>query len=179
MIELSTIRDLVAISGVLIALGYYIINIRNQRVTRQTQLLMNLYETYRSPEFIHDWDQVIWRFEFNDWEDAMRKLHPLNNPEERKVWFSVGLFFNGVGVLVKRKLINITLVDELLGDMIMMTWEKMGPIEVESRVRLNNPRAFEDFEYLYNEILRVGKGRGSLEGIQNGFKPYRDQSNKQ
>jgi hypothetical protein len=33
MVELSLIRDLVAIAGVIIALGYYIINIRNQTST--------------------------------------------------------------------------------------------------------------------------------------------------
>jgi len=176
MVSLEVVAIILSGISISASLFYYANVLQNANKTRQTQLLMNLYETYRSPEFIHDWDQVIWRLEFNDWEDAMRKLHPINNPEERRVWFSVGLFFNGVGVLVKRKLIDITLVDELLGNMIMMTWEKMGPIEVESRVRLNNPRAFEDFEYLYNEIVRVGKGRGNLKGIQDGF---RDQSNKQ
>lgn len=130
---------------------------------------MDLYETYRSPEFFQDWDTVIWRIEFDDWEEAMRKLQPIHNPKERKEWFSVGTFFNGVGVLVKRKLIDISLVDDLLGNMIRIAWEKIGPIEIESRVRFNNPTAFMDFEFLYNEILQVGKNRGTYSGLKTGF----------
>ena len=73
---------------------------------------------------------------------------------------------------MKRGLIDISLVDDLLGSMIKLTWEKMGPIEVESRVRLNNPRAFDDFEYLYNEIDRITEGRGSYMGMRDGASPY-------
>ena len=50
MVELSTLRDLVTISGVLIALAYYILTLRNQKRTRQAQLLMGLYEKYSSEE---------------------------------------------------------------------------------------------------------------------------------
>jgi len=179
MIELSVIRDLVAIFGVIAGFSYYVLTVRNTRKnqqlqleTRQAQLFMGLYQTFRSPEFVRNWDHVLWRLEFKDWEDSVEKLHPINNPDERTIWFSVGLFFEGIGVLVKRGLIDISLVDDLLGGMIKPTWEKMGPIEVESRVRLNNPRGFDDFEYLYNEIERIAEGRGSYMGLRAGASPY-------
>jgi len=172
MISIEVIALILTGLGLIVTILYYTVVLRNATKTRQTQLLMDLYQTYRSPEFIQDWDQVIWRLEFENWEDAMIKLHPLNNPEERRAWFSVGMFFNGVGVLVKRNLIDISLVDDLLGGMIILTWEKMGPIETESRVRLSNPRAFEDFEYLYNKIVKVTEGRGSYSGMRKGVSPY-------
>jgi hypothetical protein len=55
-----------------------------------------------------------------------------------------------------------------------IAWEKIGPIEVESRVRFNNPRAFEDFEYLYNEIMKVSEDRGSYKGLKDGFSSFED-----
>ena len=174
MVSLEVIAILLSGIGISASLVYYANVLQNANKTRQTQLLMDLYQTYRSPEFFHDWDQVIWRIEFDNWEDAMKILHPLNHTEERKAWFSVGTFFNGLGVLVKRKLIDISLVDDLLGNMIILAWEKMGPIEVESRIRFNSPRGFEDFEYLYEEIVRVSEGRNTLSDLKKGFSSFED-----
>ena len=179
MTDIQTILTYLTLISIPIGVFYHIMTLRNtsknqqmQLETRQAQLFMGLYQTFRSPEFVRNWDHVIWRLEFKDWEDAAEKLHPVNNPDERTIWFSVGMFFVGVGVLVKRGLIDLSLVDDLLGGMITHTWEKMGPIEVESRIRLNNPRAFEDFEYLYDEIVRSTEGRGSYKGLREGFSPY-------
>ena len=69
-------------------------------------------------------------------------------------WFTVGMFFEGVGVLLKRNLIDIAMIDDLLGHSIKVTWEKMGPIEIETRERWNAPRVFDDFEYLYNTLMK-------------------------
>jgi len=174
MISLEVVAILLSGISISASIFYYANILNNANKARQTQLLMDLYQTYRSPEFFHDWDHVIWRIKADTWEEAMKSLHPLSSTEGRKAWFSVGTFFNGVGVLVKRNLIDISLVDDLLGNMIKIAWEKIGPIEVESRVRFNNPRAFEDFEYLYNEIVRVSEGRGSYKGLKNGFSFFED-----
>ena len=99
-------------------------------------------------------------------------MYYLANVTKPSLTTRAALFFEGVGVLVKRGLIDLSLVDDLLGSMITHTWEKMGPVEVESRVCFNNPRAFEDFEYLYNEIVRFAEGRGSYKGLRDGFSPY-------
>jgi len=64
------------------------------------------------------------------------------------------MFFEGVGVLLKRNLIDIAMIDDLLGNSIIMTWEKMGPIEVETRERWDAPRTFDDFEYLYKTLMK-------------------------
>jgi hypothetical protein len=161
MIELSVIRDLVAIFGVVAGLSYYVLTVRNnqrlqkmQLETRQAQLFMGLYETYRSPTFRKQWDEVIFIIEYDDWEDMNRKYNRETNYDLLLSWFTVGTFFEGVGVLLKRNLIDITMVDDLLGPTVKMAWEKMGPIEVESRRRFDNPRAFDDFEYLYNELMK-------------------------
>jgi hypothetical protein len=179
-VAFQTIFQFLQTVGILVGVYYYISTIRsNQRnqqmqlETRQAQLFMNLYQTFSSPEFIKNWDHVNWRLEFEDWEDAFNKIHPTKNPEERAIWFSVGAFFEGVGVLVRRNLIDISLVNDLLGNMIKMTWEKMGPIEKESRIRLKNPDAWNDFEYVYNEILRYTEDSpGSGSRIREEAKQY-------
>ena len=91
--------------------------------------------------------------EFDDWDDMMRKYNRETNYELLLSWFRVGMFFEGIGVLLKRNLIEIDMIDDMMGYSIKRTWEKMGPIEKETRERWNAPRTFDDFEYLYNELM--------------------------
>ncbi len=72
--DVSLIRDLVAIAGVLIALTYYIVNIRYQRKPRQTQLFMDLYKTYRDPAFRTMYNEILTQ-EWNDFEDCARMFN--------------------------------------------------------------------------------------------------------
>ena len=161
MIQIEYLPIVLTGIGIMASILYYASVLRNanktqqmQLETRQAQLFMSLYQTFSSPEFIKNWDHVNWRIEFKDWEDAFNKIHPKKNPEERAIWFSVAAFFEGVGVLVRRGLIDLSLVDDLLGNMILMTWERMGPFEKESRIRLDNPDMWNDFEYVYDEIIK-------------------------
>jgi hypothetical protein len=62
---LQVVRDLVAVFGVIGGFTYYFITVRNQNKNRKAQLLMGLYETYRSPEFRTQWNRVIEQ----EWED--------------------------------------------------------------------------------------------------------------
>jgi len=103
MIELSTIRDIVAIASFIIALSYYILNIQNQRQTRQTQIFMNLYETYSSKEFRTNMTEIrSWEWETPD-EFYEKYGERKYNPE---AW---NTFIRNVG----RKLMKIGI--ELLG----------------------------------------------------------------
>ncbi len=66
----------------------------------------------------------------------------------------MGTYYKGVGLLVRRKLIDLNLVEELMGISIVLHWEKSGPIIKELRERLNLPQFAEWFEYLYNEMQK-------------------------
>ena len=66
----------------------------------------------------------------------------------------VGLFFEQIGVLLHRKLIDIGLVDDLFSSPIKSTWEKMEPLESVARKYYNSPQIGEWFEYLYNEMQK-------------------------
>jgi hypothetical protein len=169
MIELSVIRDLVTIFGVIAGFSYYILTVQNTRKnqkqqleTRQAQLFMRLYETFSSREFRKQLDEVIFKIQYSDWEDMNQNYNREKNYDQLLSWFTVGSFFEGLGVLVKHNLINMAIVDDLLGTSIKITWEKMGPIEKESRKRFDAPRTFDDFEYLYNELIKYNEQHPEL-----------------
>jgi hypothetical protein len=156
MIELSTIRDLVAIFGVLAGFSYYVVTVQNQRKARQAQLLMSLYETYRSQEFRLT-KMKIKNLEYTDFLDFWKQYGYEENPEFWAEWFSVAAFFNGIGVLVRRNMIDIGLVEELMSNIIVNMWGKMGGIILEWRKLVVDEKErkydmLHGFEYLFNQI---------------------------
>jgi len=66
----------------------------------------------------------------------------------------VGRFFDGAGILVKKKLIDVDLVTELLREIVIYSWEKMQTWVVEVRQMIENPEVWENFEYLYDEVRK-------------------------
>ena len=85
--------------GMIIALTYYALQIRNQNRTRQAQLLMNLYEVYRSPEFRARVNTVLLQ-EWTDPDDFWERYGLDNkNGEAWTNWQSVAGFFHGIGFL--------------------------------------------------------------------------------
>ena len=100
MVDISLIRDIVAIAGVLIALTYYVLTLRNQKRTRQAQLLMELYESYRNPESRkRSMDLQLW--DWNTLDEFFDRYSSLVNPDEWSDWEAIASFFHGVGVLLK------------------------------------------------------------------------------
>ena len=179
MIELSAIRDLVAIFGVIAGFSYYVLTVRatrkNQRQqleTRQAQLFMTLYETYRSTEFRKQWTAIINQ-EYTDFNDFWEKYGLENNPEAWANWQSVASFFHGIGILVKKGIVEPSLLDELISPNVFFAWVIMGPnvkgfqawAEQGGGEMINRFEDYEEhglsrlhkswsgFEYLYN-VLR-------------------------
>ena len=65
---------------------------------------------------------------------------------------SVVTVFEGMGVLVKRKLVDVEMVNELMLGFITRTWERIEPVITEYRERFEWPQALKWFEHLYNEM---------------------------
>ena len=63
-------------------------------------------------------------------------------------------FFNGIGVLLHRKLIDIEMVDDLISVNIRGYWKKFGSLVYRSREIIDEPKLYFYTEYLYNEIMK-------------------------
>lgn len=146
MVDVTEISAIVAAVGVIIGIIFALLQLRNLVKTRQTDLIMRLYSHFGSERF-----QKIW-------EDVMsREAESLQDYGEKygwAKWTAFGLFFEGIGVLLHRKLIDIGSVDDLFTAPITMAWEKMNQNIVEIRKAENQPTIFEWFEYLYNEMQK-------------------------
>jgi hypothetical protein len=61
-------------------------------------------------------------------------------------------FFESIGGLVEKKLIDINLIDGILAQAVVMTWRMYESIIIGDRERFQTPSMWDKFEYLYNEI---------------------------
>jgi hypothetical protein len=62
-------------------------------------------------------------------------------------------FFEGLGILVKKGLIDISLVEDLLANRIIWFWEThMEPTIDTTRTFTRDPTQYDHIEYLYHEM---------------------------
>jgi hypothetical protein len=107
---------------------------------------MKLYSRYGSKGFQKTLEEVSRR--------EAKSFHDYEEKYGRAEWITVGTFFEGIGVLLYRKLIDISLVDDLFTAPIKMAWDKMKDSIIEARKEYGQQTIFEWFEYLANEMKK-------------------------
>lgn len=160
MIDIGLISVVVSAVSLSVAASYYVMNIRNAQKnmrttleTRQAQLFMQIYSSFHEEEFFEKFTNILsWKWK--DYDDFMGKYGYRADPKAWRTFGSVGAFFEGIGVLVHRGLIDVDLVGELLSRHIVFFWDKIKPISLEMRSRLEAPVDVW-LEYLYNEVKPV------------------------
>jgi len=153
MFDIQAISVSLAALGFLVAVIYYILVLRNQNRTRQAQLFMQIYSVFRTEEF-QDNITDIWSWKWDDYDDFMKKYGPTTNPKAWRALGSIAGYFEGIGLLVNKKLMDISLVENLMSGHIIYFWEKIKPLSVDLRINLNYPQLDMWKEYLYNEIKK-------------------------
>ena len=142
--------------GMIIALTYYSFQIRNQNKTRQAQIYLQIYNKFADP----DWLERYYKsriFKPKDFEDYVNTLTDLreNNTRAYAELVSVGATFEGMGVLIKRGFIDPQYVADTMTSLIIHYWEEKEHLFRELRERWNNPRIYEEIEYLYSVISEI------------------------
>ena len=90
------------------------------------------------------WENIRKR-EFTDFE-TYEKKYGLSE------YIQVSTLFEGIGILLDRRLIDYDLADDLFGVPVRLAWERMKVLIQEDRKQTNEPRSFEWFEHLYNRM---------------------------
>jgi hypothetical protein len=152
MVDIQTVSIAVASTGVFAAAIYYIWQIRHQSKMRHTDLIIRLSDFGTRKDFLEACID-IFEAEFNDYDDFVRKYGPLFSKKPIPMsFFIVGNFGERVGVLLKNKLLDPSLVSQLIT--VADFWEKMKPVIEGIRKEEHNQHYYEYFEYLYNEMKK-------------------------
>ena len=151
MIDIPTISIGIASASVVAGVLYYAFQLRHQARTRQTDLVMRLYATFSSNEFQDAWAKVRNRSsEFESMDD----IYDFDRKVGLREVNQVCLFFEGVGILLQRRLVDTSMIEDLFGGAIARTWEKVKIGVIKARQQLNDPTIYYYFEYLYNEMKK-------------------------
>jgi hypothetical protein len=178
LVDLTVVRDIVTIVGVIVAFTYYVLTVRatqrnqqHQLETRQTQLFMQLYQDLLSENNMRSLLDLL-NMEWEDYDDFERKLGSDNNPDSFVKRTSIWFRMNGIGLLLRDEMINPEKVFDLLGTWIIWLWMKWETIIQELRVRYNQPEIYAEFEYLAIEMKRIRLRRGITDELPNTFTRY-------
>jgi hypothetical protein len=165
MIELSTIRDLVAIFGVIAGFSYYVLTVQNQRKARQAQLFTQIYQSrYNEEGSKRFWKTVL--LEWEDYDDYMKKYGPYENPEvtyELVALTTEWNYFDGLGILLKDKMVDEETVYRMLGMRILIVWLRTEVLVDEIRNQEGTGAGedyMEGFEFLAERMIELRKKKG-------------------
>ena len=123
--------------------------------TRQTHLFMEIYKIYASKEFQRDLEQMKYVWKFEGYDDFFDKYGVENNPDAHAIWDHAVKWHDGLGLLVRKGLIDPESVNDLMGRHILEFWRLFGPLILEFRERRDAPLRGNAIEYLHDAIKEI------------------------
>jgi hypothetical protein len=162
MVDIQTVSIAIASASIVIAVVYYILQIQHQKKMRQTDLVTHLSRDIALDKEALDAYVDMVEAEFEDYDDFVKKYGKfISKNQVPRSFMMMGNFYEQIGVLLRNRLIDASLVDQLFP--VSTTWEKMKPLVEGVRKEYHDPTVFEWFEYLCNEMKKREQ-----KGVKNG-----------
>ena len=168
MFTIETISIVFTGLSISLAAFYYISTLRNTRKnqqlqleTRQSQLFMQLFQYQIEKERYKDaW--TLAEMKWDDFDDFARKYDSSVNPDNFAMRYNRWYFWEGMGLLLKKGLVDKEMIYYLLGSGfgVLTDWDKFESVIKEMRVRLNQPNMNIWFEYLAEEMKKMTEEKG-------------------
>lgn len=162
MIDLQTALTYLTLISVPVGVFYHIMTLRNTRRNQQltlenrnAQLLMRIYDKYTETEIMRQQIEIISQ-EWSDVDDFWVRYGPFSNPDFYTQFARLAYYFDGIGVLIKRDLVDKNAIYDLMGVHILQYWsDPYGKLIEGLREKWNNPHAYKWFEYLADEMKKL------------------------
>lgn len=115
---------------------------------------MQIYNRWNSRDLVNAYGQIRYHYQWApSAEDWYKKYGADVNPTAYADFALLGTFFEGLGILVKKELVDVDLVEDLLSQRIIWYWEQvLKPLVGGIRQTTNDPTQWDHIEYLYNEV---------------------------
>jgi len=177
LIDLQLMSTVSASIGVLAGVTNWIIRTRRAEKQRQTdvetnqaRLFMDIYKYFLDPKITDSYLEILTR-EFVDYDEYMEKHF---KTRENIDFVLIGRYLGGVGVLVKKGLIDISLVYDLLRHQFKWIWEKYEPVIQGRRKDIDDPTIWGTIEHTYNELIKFEEQHPDLERVMTRQTYYED-----
>jgi len=152
MVDIAAVSIAIASAGVLAGVIYYVLEIRHQSRLRQTESVIKLSPWFNmNAREVQEAITQVCSIEYEDYADYLERYS--GKPEHMTLKI-LGNYFEGMGILVYRKLVETDIVYDFWGDIIQSSWEKIEPLVAGMRKDSGDLNMFRFWEYLYNEMKK-------------------------
>lgn len=154
MVDITEIAAVVAATGVITGVVYYILDIRHQAKIRNTDLIMRTQPMFSMS--YKKWREYMLHIpmDHKDYDDFVKKYGSLmsGKPEPETVLMLLS-YFDILGILVKRNLLRFDIVYDFYGMYATNLPRILMPL-IEGLRKEWNVREFVNCEYLFNEMKK-------------------------
>jgi len=164
MASFEFLAIIVSVLGLAASITYYAIVVSNanktqqqQLETRQAQLFMPIFNQFQNHENMAIWLNIVLDWEWEDYDDFRNKFY--SDKDVRTKIHSYMAYLEGAGILLERDLVDIKMVNELIGSIVVIFWEKMESVILGTRQRLDMPTYCSGVESLYRKIKTLRENR--------------------
>jgi hypothetical protein len=137
------VGSVVVISGVV----FGVIQVRHYQQQRHDVAAVQLVNSFQSPEFNKSLRNVWSLPDATTWQE----LQACGNGWQEAA-FQVGMTMETMGVLVYRRIVPLAILDELMGDAIVVLWRKLQPWVKHLRTDQKRDSAYEWFQWLAERL---------------------------
>ena len=129
--------------ALIVGIGVGLLQLRSLAKQRQEEMVLRLYAPFYNPDFQRAYWQIQgWTFASFAVFDAEATLDQVTTLDV------VGTYFEMMGLLYKRGMAKLDLLDDLLASQVLIAWSKTAPLYYGYRAKENSPDWAEWFEYL-------------------------------
>ncbi len=152
IVDVASFSAAVAALSVVVGVIFAIFQMRDAAKTRHTGLIIQLNPALKvTISEVIECVSRIWNLEFKDYSEYLKNY---GDPLSDKALHTVTTYYDGLGFLLHKRLIDVDTIEYILSGSTTGVWEKLKPIIEGMRKQYNIPELFEWFEYLYNELQR-------------------------
>lgn len=163
---LSTLANLATAIAVIVGVVFGLIQVVHLRRDRHDRAALELVHAMLSPDYVRSIMVV------HDLPAGATVADITSRPEILNAAIAIGLTFETLGYAVFRRVVPLSMADEVLGGAIRVSWNRLRPYVDESRARSGSDKAWEWFQWLC-ERLEAQPASAARAGAQIAHRDWR------
>jgi hypothetical protein len=156
-LELSTATDIIRTLAIVIGLVLGLIELRQARVARKRENMFSLVSAYQIPEFWSALEKV-----FRMPNNLSRKKVAAYFGKDRHMLSLLISTFESLGILVQKREIDISIVEDFFSGAIVISWNKLKRSAEDSRREQGRETLDEWFQWLAERIMEREKRKNPI-----------------
>lgn len=149
MAELSVLLSIVASLAVTIGVILALLQLRDLRKQQQEEIAIRLMSHFGDEAFI----AAFWRVQEWDFK-SIEDFEARATKADWVAWYTAGAFFELMGLLYKRELASLDLLDDLLSNPVLSFWNATAVVTTGYRVKYDSPQILQWLELLARAMDR-------------------------